>query len=209
MLRKLFAVFGALLFASVILIISILRTAAVKYDFTQYPNTSYEDVSSQGSKVDYRLANPGSVLPDSPLWVAKVSRDKIWYIITTNNDRKAELLLLFSDKRLSAGMELISRGNVDLGYSTFEKAENYLVEAMYKEEQNRLKGVETSVFLKRLSAASLRHFEVLEEIKNELPDNVRPNISRLQKNSLQVYETTRNALFSKGLNPVDNPFDCS
>ena len=102
MLRKLSLVFAVLLFAVGILFTSVLRTAAVKYEFSESPLTSLVDASSvlgeEEINIDYYLAYPGKVLPDSPFWPLKALRDRIWLWITTNSSRKAELKLLFADK---------------------------------------------------------------------------------------------------------------
>lgn len=211
MLRKLTLVFAVLLFAVGILFTSVLRTAAVKYEFAESPQTVYVDGASvlgdEEINIDYFLAYPGKVLPDSPFWPLKALRDRIWLWLTTNSSRKAELNLLFADKRISMSKILFERGKPEIGYSTLTKAEKYLEEAGFSEMENRKKGVDTSEFLERLAKASLKHAEVIDEILEIAPEDARPNIITTKEYPKKVYEDARNALLEKGMEPPENPFD--
>ena len=60
-------------------------------------------------EVAYELPFPGKVLPDSPFWVFKVIRDKVWYGLSFSHLKKAELALLFSDKRLGSAKILFEK----------------------------------------------------------------------------------------------------
>ncbi len=73
-------------------------------------------------KVDYFLAYPG-MLPDHPLYFLKMARDRVWLWLTPDPLKKAELLLLFADKRLGAGKALIEGNKIKLGVTTVTKAE--------------------------------------------------------------------------------------
>ena len=211
MLRKLTLVFAVLLFAVGILFTSVLRTAAVKYEFAESSQTVDVSASSvlgdEEVNIDYFLAYPGKVLPDSPIWPLKALRDRIWLWITTNSSRKAELKLLFADKRISMSKILFEKGKPEIGFSTLTKAEKYLEEAGSSEKKNRGKGVDTSEFLERLARASLKHAEVIDEILEIAPEDARPNIISAKEYSKKVFEESRNALLEKGMEPPENPFD--
>lgn len=211
MLRKLTLVFAVLLFAVGILFTSVLRTAAVKYEFAESPQTVNVSASSvlgeEEINIDYFLAYPGKVLPDSPIWFLKALRDRIWLWLTTNSSRKAELKLLFADKRISMSKILFERGKPEIGYSVLTKAEKYLEEAGSSEKENRGKGIDTSEFLERLAKASLKHAEVIDEILEIAPEDARPNIISAKEYSKKVFEESRNALLEKGMEPPENPFD--
>ena len=211
MLRKLTLVFAVLLFAVGILFTSVLLTAAVKYEFAESPKTSNVDASSvlgeEDINIDYNLAYPGKVLPDSPFWPLKALRDRVWLWLTTNSSRKAELKLLFADKRISMSKILFERGKPEIGYSTLTKAEKYLKEAGSSEMENRKKGIDTSEFLERLAKASLKHAQVIDEILEIAPEDARPNIITTKDYPKKVFEESRNALLEKGMEPPENPFD--
>ena len=62
-------------------------------------------VKAPQEKVIYNLPYPG-LLPDSPLYITKIARDRITDFLTRDNLKKAELYLLYSDKRASMSLVL-------------------------------------------------------------------------------------------------------
>lgn len=208
MLRKLAVASAILIFAFGILLTSVFRTAAVKYEFS--PTTSLpasQVLGEETAEIDYHLPYPGRVLPDSPLWPLKALRDKIWLWITTNPSRKAELKLLFADKRVAMSKILFEKGKPEVGFSTLTKGEKYLEEASREERENREGGIDTNEFLQRIALASLKHFQVMEELKEIAPEDARPGIGKTQDYAKGVYEEARNALLQKGQTPPENPFN--
>ena len=206
MLRKSAIVLLSLLLAFGILFASLLRTASVYYEFNPSDQHPHGGVSGEDSKIDYFLAYQGNVLPDSPLWPIKVTRDKIWFAITTNPSRKAELALLFADKRVAAAEVLFQQGKADIGYSTLTKAEKYLEEASQLEMENRKEGIDTSDFLVRLANAALKHAEVITYISGIAPDDAKPKLVEVLESPKKVYWNSYNLLLDKHLKPPGNPF---
>ena len=207
MWRKLLLSFSVITFAFGVLFTSIMRTAAIKYEFGQSSDLGAKVLGEMDVNIDYFLAYPGKVLPDHPLWPVKVIRDKIWFLMTTNPSKKAEMKLLFADKRLVSSKELFEKDKPELAFSTLTKAEKYLEEASAQETQNRKNGLETVEFLKRLSFASLKHAQVIEEILAMAPEDAKPQIIQIENYAKNVFETSRNALLEKGETPPENPFD--
>ena len=165
MFRKLAIISSVLIVAFGILFTSVLRTAAIRYEFKGPKTVSDTKVLGDSTiNINYSLAYPGSVLPDSPLWKLKALRDKIWLTLTTNKSKKVELNILFADKRLGSSQILFEKGKSDIAYSTLTKGEKYLEEASTLEEQIRREGVNTVDLNTRLANASLKHFEVMQEI---------------------------------------------
>ena len=208
MLRRFLAVLSTFVFAIGILATSIFQSASVTQSFDfQYEANGNGEGLKQKKEIVYHLAYPGKVLPDHPLWPLKVVRDKLWLLFSTNSGRKAELNLLFSDKRLVSSKMLFEKDKPELAISTLIKAENYLLEATRLEKIDRDDGSDTTEFLKRLLTASLKHREVMEEILIIAPEDAKPEIIKVERYCKEVYEKTRDALFAKGLTPQENPFD--
>ena len=208
MFRKIVVSSLVLAFAFGILLISIFRTASVKYQFNNTGKQINAKVLEGVTElVDYNLPFPGKVLPDSPLWSLKALRDRIWLLVTTNPSRKAELKLLFADKRLGSAIVLFDKEKFEEGLTTLTKAEQYLEEAGWQEEENRKKGIETSDFLQILAKASLKHYEVMQNILTIAPEEAKPTIIQTQDYSKKVFENSRNALLEKGKSAPENPFD--
>jgi hypothetical protein len=210
MWRKIAVVLTVLIFAFGVLFTSILRTASVKYEFNGISSGKAQDSSVLGQSdihIDYFLAYPGKVLPDSVLWPIKALRDKVWLMLTTNPSRKAELKLLFADKRLGSAKVLFEKDKSEIAFSTLTKAEKYLEKAVATEVENRKKGIDTSEFLERLANASLKHFEVMEEIIAIAPEDAKPKVNEAQNYAKMVYERSRDALMEIGRTPPENPFE--
>ena len=207
MYRRILLVVSTLVFAFAILFTSVLRTASVKYVFSQETEIQEEGQENESIEIDYVLPYPGRITPDSPLWPIKAFRDKLWLMLTSNPDRKAELKLLFADKRLAMSKTLFERDKSEIAFSTLTKAEKYLEEACVIEQESRQKGTDTSVFLTTLSKASLKHRQMIDEMLIIAPEDARPGIRRVQDYSKETYKNTRNALREKGIPIVKNPFE--
>lgn len=206
---KYLTIFATFTLAFFVLFVSVFRTAAVKYEFPSYkPNpTPFELVTPEDKvDIDYVLAYPGKVLPDSILWPIKAFRDKLWLLVNTNPTREAELNLLFADKRLASSKILFEKGKPELGLPTLTKAEKYLETASNLEKENRADGVDTTELLERLTKSSLMHFYVMEQILDMAPEEAKPVIVQTQNYPRKVYEDARNALLDKGRTPVESPF---
>ncbi len=206
MFRKIAVTASLLIVAFGILITSVLRTAAVKYEFTGDSELGAV-LGAETEDIKYNLAYPGKVLPDSPFWSLKALRDKVWLAITTDLGRKAELKLLFADKRVAMSKILFEGEKCEVGYSTLTKAEKYLEEASIQEEKNREDGFNTTQFLKSLALASLKHRQVIDEILAIAPEDAKPGIVELRKYSEDVYEKAKHALNEKESDVPENPFE--
>lgn len=207
MFRRTLATIFILVLAFGILFTSVLRAVSIKYNFSNETNGQKGTVLGEKVEIDYLFPYPGRVLPDSPLWVVKALRDRLWLFLTTNTGKKAEIKLLFADKRIVMSKTLFEKEKPEMAYSTLTKAEKYLVEACNLEEENRRQGMDTSGFLNRLSKASLKHRQVIDEILEIAPEDARPGIIKTQDYSKEVYNKTKSALESQGLPIVEDPFN--
>lgn len=211
MFQRLIVILATLAFAFGILFTSVFRTASVQYVFSQTsssgPKEEQGEVLGESVEIDYYFPYPGRILPDHPLWFLKALRDKVWLLITTNPSRKAELKLLFADKRVVSAKILFERGKPELGVSTLTKAEKYLEEASNLEKENRKEGLDTSEFLSTLAKASLKHRQTIDEILKLAPEEAKPIIIKAQDYSKETYNKTRDALYEKGLPVPENPYD--
>lgn len=81
------------------------------------------------AKIEYNLPDPG-ILPDHPLYILKVLRDRIIIIFTKDRQKRINLYILMADKRLAMGQALVDRGKPGLGATTISKGEKYLLGAV-------------------------------------------------------------------------------
>ena len=187
--------------------VSALRSASIDRAFAATVPTT-KPVVQPTPFVDYTIVFPGKVLPDSPLWTLKAIRDWAWYFVTIDPLKKAELALLFSDKRLIASKLLLEAKKPDLAVSTFTKGEKYLEIAVREEEIARQKGKDTSEFLKKLANASLKHRQITEEeILPMAPEDAKPEIIKMQIYAKTTYKLCKEILTSKGIEVPKDPFN--
>ncbi|OGM19235.1 hypothetical protein A2955_05135 [Candidatus Woesebacteria bacterium RIFCSPLOWO2_01_FULL_37_19] len=205
MIQKVAIYLSVFALAFLILFISVLRTAAVKYDFASRTSQNTSNISADNA-IDYQLPYAGKILPDSSLWPLKALRDKIWLAVTTNPSRKAELKLLFADKRLVSSKMLFDKGKPEIAFSVLTKAEKYLEEANIQAGVNEKNGSDTIDFITRLANASLKHYQVMEGLLEGAPEDAKPKIIEAQSYAKKVYEETRNKLNEKGVSPPENPY---
>lgn len=209
MLRRIAYILSAFLVASFILFASVLRTASIKYVFA-LPSTPAPTSSPSVIKavtIDYFLAYPGPILPDSPLWFLKAARDRLWFFVTTEGGKKADLALLFADKRLGSSKILFEKNKPAVAFPALTKGEKYLEMAVILGKENTKKGMNTVAFWQRLAKASLKHRELIEEILKIAPEDAKPGIIQAEDYAKNAYKEARDVLNSKGAAIPENPFD--
>jgi len=185
-------VFASLLFASVILGISVVRTMAqTQPKFILGSATIAPSPTPTGAigeaKVDYDLFYPG-ILPDHFLYSLKMARDKIILILTFDSEKKAEKMLLFADKRLGAGRTLIENGKVELGVTTLSKGEKYFESSALEAEKANRGGKDVSILIEKLGRSYLKHQEILKELEPKIPNELKPTFETANKSSRSAFE---------------------
>ncbi len=137
--------------------------------------------------VDYHLVYPG-ILPDHLLYPLKMIRDRAWFFFTTDPVRKAELCLLFADKRLGAAQALIEGGKADLGVSTLTKGEKYLEQTVGYLEKAKKEGKKTADLTQKLEKAMAKHLEVLGQLSAKVSPEQRSVLEKTQITVSSEYE---------------------
>jgi hypothetical protein len=205
MFKKYLLGFVTFIVAFAILSVSFLQSASVSYVFATPPPEV--TLGSEAPDIDYVIPYPGRISPDNPLWSLKAIRDRVWYTVTISPLKRAELALLFSDKRLAASKSLFEEKKPDIAVSTLSKGEKYLEIAVKEEAIARSKGFDTSDFLTKLATASLKHRQVIEELMPLVPEDGRPTVVQSEDYAKNAYKSSRDALSSRGLESPKNPFD--
>lgn len=209
MFKRIALILSTLCLAFFILFTSVLRASSVSYSFDSIEdNEEVAGIATEDNKIviDYALPYEGKILPDNTLWYLKALRDKLWLAVTSNTSKKAELLLLFSDKRLLSAKALFEKNKAEIAYTTLSKGEKYLEQANFLTQQNKAKGNDTTVFETRLANAALKHRQIVESLVLIAPENIKPNIISLRSYSINTYNSSRDSLLGKGIKPPVNPF---
>jgi hypothetical protein len=144
-------------------------------------DTKTLDVITTADGVDYYLPYPG-ILPDHPLYWLKMIRDRILLFLTRSSEDKMSRLLLYADKRIGAAQALIKGGKDQLGVTTATKAEKYLERSLAELEKLYSQEKSSSEMFQRLSKASLKHKQVINDLLNDVSDQTKPALEKaLQK----------------------------
>ncbi|MBI4009156.1 hypothetical protein HY357_02900 [Candidatus Roizmanbacteria bacterium] len=139
---------------------------------------SSQQVSLNQDKVEYNLPYPG-ILPDHPLFFLKEIRDKFLEMTTRDTIKKAELYLLFSDKRVAMAMSLAKTGKDKLIVAAFLQAEQYFSKIPALLATSKKQGVSASAdFIQRLKLSNAKHKEAGEMFLKDLPQGQNENINR-------------------------------
>ncbi len=137
-------------------------------------------------KVIYNLPYPG-LLPDNPLYFTKIVRDRITDFLTRDNLKKAELYLLYSDKRVSMSLVLATKGKNQLSIDTFIKGEKYFLKIPELLRSAKKQGVQApSSFKETLKLSNAKHKELIEELIKTLPQGLDESLTQLSNINLQI-----------------------
>ena len=192
MLKKILPILIVFFFATGILLISLyqvtsfvrpsLAASSLKFYVSPPPQatSSSQATPSPEPKINYYLPYPG-ILPDNPFYKIKMLRDQVWLLLTSDPAKKAELLVLFANKRIGAGEVLIRGNKVSLGISTLIKGEKYFERAMAEVNKAKKKGVKVENVSAKLKSAPLKYEEVLTNLKESVSPEGRPALEDLLK----------------------------
>jgi len=154
------------------ILLALISLLAFLQPYQAYAQTAQPATPSAtpSSSVDYALPYPG-ILPDHPLFFLKTVRDKILILFTRDKMKKSQLYLLLADKHLVMGQLLWEKNKFELGNSSLNKAENYLLQSVLtltidSEGEKNAQGV-----VDKLELAVKKHGEILLELKTTTVDD--------------------------------------
>lgn len=143
---------------------------------TFYISTQSQGIQKESKKIEYTLPYHG-ILSDNPLYFIKESRDRILDFLTRDPLKKAELNLLFSDKRVSMSLELSKKRKWNQAAKTLLIAEKYfqkipaIIVAVNKQGVNP-----SGDFLERIRLANNKHREIIIDLINDAPQAQKQNL---------------------------------
>lgn len=137
-------------------------------------------------EVVYDLPYPG-MLPDNPLHIFKDMRDGIFEFFTRDNLKKAELLLLYSDKRVRAAELLVGKGKSALAAETLLEAEkNSLKIPPLLAETKKQGATAPGTFLLKLKQSNVKHRQVIEKLLQQSPQGEQDRFDEIVKINKEV-----------------------
>jgi hypothetical protein len=132
-------------------------------------NSCQKNIVYGQEKIFYTLPYPG-ILPDHPLYFIKAIRDKMMDVLTRDNIKKANLYLLFSDKRINMAIMLSKKGKNKLAVTTFAKGEKYFLKIPDLLLMSKKQGVApSSELIENIKTANAKHREIAMELLKVSP----------------------------------------
>lgn len=174
---------------SIVLIVAIVSLLMVFVPQVSFAQESTQSAASNtaSQKVDYQLPYPG-ILPDSPLYFLKVTRDRVIGFFISDPLRKAEFDLLAADKRLNVGVYLFTKGKekYELAESTISKGENYFDDEIKNLRLAKQQGMEINYLVSNTSRSLKKHAEVLSQLKKQTKGSLKKKFEVLEKRILDL-----------------------
>lgn len=148
--------------------------------------TSGATIDTPQNKVIYTMPYPG-ILPDHPLYFIKIARDRINEFMTRDQLKKAEIYLLYSDKRAAMAMTLAKKGKNKLAIETFSKAEKYFIKIPQLLRSAKAQGSSApSSFVETTKLSNAKHKELIDELIKTFPQGLNEPLTSLSLLNDQV-----------------------
>lgn len=204
-MKKYLSVFAAVGLAMLILVVSLFKSAEVKYASALGIKSSLKN-RAEGIDIVYELPYPGNVSPNSALWPLKAARDQMKLSFQSEGFSRSHYLLHLANKRLAAASHLWDLGDYDEALPVFSKSQIYLMNAeeTLESEENT---DEVLLLFRDMNEASLKHRQILEQVLAEASDEVRPRVTEIMNHCKLVYDKSAARLHSAGRVIPENPFE--
>jgi hypothetical protein len=164
LIKRIGLITTALLFAALVLMISVWRTAIYAENQGATPVLEIQPTATQSAEAtassdsDYFLAYPG-ILPGHFLYPLKMVRDRIVLSLTFSQSGKAKRLLLYADKRINSAWMLAQQNQENLAFSTASKSTIYLERSIVEMQKAKL---DSSIW----QQATNKHIQIVNKIKD-------------------------------------------
>lgn len=145
-------------------------------------------IEIKNESVEYDLPFAG-VLPDSPLYSLKSVRDNFWLFFTRDNMKKAEVLMLFSDKKTAAADALAKKGKWEHASSTMLKGEQNAKRMVDMVVLSKNQGVGADEqFILKMKQSNKKHREIIEGLLGKAPEGSRKELEEAHELNIQLSE---------------------
>lgn len=151
------------------------------------PLSAYFVMESSGATIDttpqekvvYNLPYPG-ILSDNPLYFIKIVRDRITEFLTRDNIKKAQLYLLYSDKRVAMSQALAKKGKNSQAIDALSKGEKYFLAIPELLSTAKKQGSSApSSFIETLKLSNAKHKEIIGDLIKTLPTGLTEQLNQV------------------------------
>jgi hypothetical protein len=187
-------------------IILLLCTGSVNAQTTPVISLT-QQVASQASSAalvatkqesEYQLPYPG-LLPDSPFYIFKTTRDKVVSFLISDPLKKAEFNLLQADKRLNAGLMQVNKrnGKDDLAESAISKGQNYFEDAIGNVEEAKKERITTNDIEQKLVRSAKKHIDVLNDLEKKVSKDEKEKFVKLTERMQKLQKKVNELVLKK------------
>lgn len=148
--------------------------------------TQSQSINLDEEEVVYQLPYPG-LLPDHPLYFVKNIRDQVLLFTTRDNEKKAQLILQLSDKRMAAALALAEKGRERHAKDELMKAQDQFlrIPLLLKDIKDQ-GGSYSNDLTMRLYQSNKKHREVITEVMKKTTEGEIDTLDRLLKKNDEV-----------------------
>jgi hypothetical protein len=134
-----------------------------------FSNTYASEIKIEAKNVEYNLPYPG-ILPDNQLYSFKIIRDSLMDFFTRDFLKKAELNLLFADKKIAMASELSKKNKWSIAKKTISEAEDHYQKIIDALVESKKQGTSASGdFILKVKLSNEKHRQTIEDLLKEAP----------------------------------------
>jgi len=130
----------------------------ITFNFLPIISPAFAQTPINPTPVDYDLPYPG-ILPDHPLYPLKELRDDLLYFFTSSPQKKAELNLLFADKKIGMFKSLLEKNKVELALDSVVESQSELLKAASLIPSLKQKNILPVGLPDKISLAAKKHLQ--------------------------------------------------
>lgn len=132
-------------------------------------NIYANEIKIESKQVEYNLPYPG-ILPDNELYFVKIARDKLMDFFTRDFLKKAELNLLFADKKIVMASELTKKNKWSIAKKTISEAEGHYQRIIDALVESKKQGTSASGdFILKVKLSNEKHRQTIENLLKDAP----------------------------------------
>lgn len=144
------------------------------------------------------LPDPG-LTPDHPLYFLERIFEDIGLFFTIGDLKKAERLAKLAQERMAEAKVMAEKGKPEFVQKALARYEEHLEKARVRTERAKAKGLKIEEVSKMVAEATSKHFAVLDEVLERVPEEAKEAIARAKQVSMTGHKQALK--FLAGENP--------
>jgi hypothetical protein len=149
-------------------------------------NINANEIRIESKRIEYNLPYSG-ILPDNQLYFVKVMRDNLLDFLTRDFLKKAELNLLFADKKIVMAQELAKKNKWSMVKKTISEAESHYQKIINALTTSKKQGTTASGdFILKVKLSNEKHREIIENLLKLAPSSDATYFEQILQTNKQI-----------------------